>query len=199
MAIAGNMAPGDAGGAAPDVDFVVAGAGGVGSAVNGSYRQAGELEGRPMYRQVGGECVLFFRGFWKLNDTARTCVWRYSMHNATGERPPTGPWTTYGYSLEDALPAPTVTAPADGGCPASPTGGGLKVSAALRVDILAAFASLDEKKDGTVSTEDVKNLFNRLDPGAFAEEGLEGVFATVGVSDGGRLKYAEFIEFVFGL
>lgn len=207
------MASGEA---APSVDFVITGAGGVGAVVNGSYRQAGEHEGRPMYRQVGGESVLFFRGFWKLNDTTRTCVWRYSVPDATGEKPPTGPWTTYGYSLADAQPPPTVAEPSGGGggvdrgdalegsdqvAVAKAEGGadgGLKISASLRAEILEAFASLDEKSDGTVAQEDLKSLFVRLDAAAFTEEGLEGVFAAVGVSDDGRLKYADFIEFVFG-
>eukprot|EP01043_Picozoa_sp_COSAG02_P007258 COSAG02_NODE_215_length_28614_cov_43.077047_7_plen_1563_part_00 len=87
--------------------FTVSGSGK--SRCNGPYRQEGSNDGKPMYKQVGGSGLIYFSSFWKLNDETNTHGWYYSVRGSTGDEPPTGQWTTHGYSGSDADPPPTVT------------------------------------------------------------------------------------------
>jgi hypothetical protein len=53
--------------------FTVSGAGK--SECNGHYRQEGTHAGKPMYKQVGGRGLIYFAGFWKLNNTSTIGGW----------------------------------------------------------------------------------------------------------------------------
>lgn len=90
-------------------EFLVAGAGGVGFSCNGLYRRAGTYGGKPRYRKVGGEATMYFRDNWKINYRSNSDGWYYAMSGTIGDQPPTGRWTTCGYTRGDADPAPTVT------------------------------------------------------------------------------------------
>ena len=102
--------------------FQVSGAGGVGAAVNGRYVQNGVHLDRPVYAQVGGEAVIYFSDCWKINGARGYDGWLYAVESATGALPPTGRWTTFGYDIGDADPAPIVKTEASGPSSGSPSG-----------------------------------------------------------------------------
>jgi len=109
-------------------DYVVHGAGGVGSSANGCYKRVGKLHEAGMYRIVGGQAIMFLTGGeWKINIRNETTGWYYSkVMQETSEKPPAescheslppwsesmppeGVWTTLGYGKTDAEPPPTVS------------------------------------------------------------------------------------------
>jgi hypothetical protein len=97
----------------PECSFlVVTGAGGSGARCNGTYRRSPEFHEKcPVFRQVGGDSVLFRRGgLWLINYKNDFGGWYYSQKAdlACPNLPPEGKWTTKGYAVGDANPAPTV-------------------------------------------------------------------------------------------
>jgi len=92
---------------ANEFGFVVSGAGGVGEIVNGRYTERGTYNGKPIYRN-DNDMAIYFSAFWKIGCKDTACVWLYAVKDAIGPKPPTGAWTTYGYTRTDAEPAPSV-------------------------------------------------------------------------------------------
>ncbi|CAE7653324.1 traf6-b, partial [Symbiodinium sp. CCMP2456] len=92
--------------------FIVRGAGSDSrhSRVNGRYACVGIFMGKPKYKQVDGDGILYWRGFWKMTYEDNTGGWFYSYPDSDSSLPPTGTWTTHGYSHgAGALPAPEVS------------------------------------------------------------------------------------------
>ncbi|CAE7403285.1 traf6-b [Symbiodinium sp. CCMP2592] len=92
--------------------FIVGGAGSDAqhSRVNGRYACVGIFMGKPKYKQVDGEGILYWRDYWKLNYTDGARVWYYAYYpDSDSSLPPTGTWTTFAYSNRLALPAPEVS------------------------------------------------------------------------------------------
>ena len=90
----------------------VDGAGGAGSSTNGLYRIHGLCNKKVKFVQEVGTAILFYDGYWKISATEDTSTWLYSVESATGDFPPGGLWTTYGYEGdESAEPPPTVKKP----------------------------------------------------------------------------------------
>ena len=76
--------------------LVVAGAGH--SPVDGRYAQDGFREGKPKFKKVGGEFIIFFRwGMWKLGAEEDTTVWLYESSTG-GPGSPTTPTNSGGAS-----------------------------------------------------------------------------------------------------
>jgi glutamine synthetase len=98
-------------------DFIVAGAGGLGSATNGAYVAIGRFNGKLLYKKPDGSAIIYFRDKWKINDEDDTSGWLYS-HGSTGSEPPVGGWTTEGYNGGSADPPPKVQAANVNGAPA---------------------------------------------------------------------------------
>lgn len=89
--------------------LAVAGAGGKGKCTNGRYERAGTMDGRPLYKQIGGDAVIYCSECWKITPKGDTRGWFYSAPSgAHGPEPPLGKWTTDGYDLGGADPPPTV-------------------------------------------------------------------------------------------
>jgi hypothetical protein len=89
----------------PD-NIEVHGAGGaMGSRLNGFYRRCGTFKGRPKYRQITGEAIVYFQKRWKINGQDDVTSWVYSVPSYE-PCPPPGLWTTEGYDDGDADPAP---------------------------------------------------------------------------------------------
>lgn len=87
-------------------DFLVVGVAGKGEAVNGHYRLVGTYNERPKYQNSRG-AIIYFDGYWKINDTSDTLAWRFMVKSATGPEPPTGEWSPHGYICSSSTP-PTV-------------------------------------------------------------------------------------------
>jgi len=88
----------------PPPFFVVRGAGL--SSVNGRYAHVGSHGGRPKYRKVDGEAILFFEaGVWRLNTEENTNQRCYDGVDRTAAFPPSD-WETID---RDDHPAPTVS------------------------------------------------------------------------------------------
>jgi len=66
----------------------VSGADGAGLRMNGIYARFGSSGGRPKYHQLGGACLLFFEGTWKITAVGAS----YASASATGQLPPMGTW-----------------------------------------------------------------------------------------------------------
>lgn len=90
--------------------FIVQGAGGVGSSCNGTFAAVGHHNGKALYKKVGGEAIVYFAGGWKMNNNPDTRGWYYSVLDAEGARPPMGKWTLDGYDSTDAQPTPVLLA-----------------------------------------------------------------------------------------
>ncbi|CAE7567909.1 traf6-b [Symbiodinium natans] len=88
--------------------FIVSGAGGVGASVNGVYSCVGTLNGKSKYQLQDGRAILYYHDFWKINYRDDESGWYYSHPDEKSESPPLGEWTTEGYFLGNAEPAPTV-------------------------------------------------------------------------------------------
>lgn len=89
--------------------YVVSGAGGVGSCVNGVYVCVGVLNGKPKYQLQNGRAILYFQDLWKINYRDDESGWYYAHPDDKSETPPSGEWTTEGYFLGNAEPPPSVT------------------------------------------------------------------------------------------
>jgi len=86
-------------------------AGGVGSKMNGIYRESGQMHnGKKVWKQVipKGESIIYFNQYWKMNTSDNKGGWWYCVSDATGLNPPPGKWTSEGYSGTDAEPPPVV-------------------------------------------------------------------------------------------
>lgn len=93
-----------------DCVFQVSGAGGKGSVVDGQYKHFGSMEGKPMYKQVGGDGILYCFEFWKITPKGDTTGWFYAAPSSGNEpEPPSGMWTTEGYNGGNVDPPPVVT------------------------------------------------------------------------------------------
>jgi len=92
--------------------YYVRGARGRGDLTNGCYKKLGVENGKPAYRQANGEAIIYFDGIWKLRGSAAATEWIFAVRGSRGAKPPTGPWSTYGYSEGDAEP-PTLAADTD--------------------------------------------------------------------------------------
>ena len=90
--------------------FVVAGGGR--TARDGRYVQVGgeTNEGRAVYSQQNGPGKIYFQSSrWRVTGNNGIGGWWYSSPESTDQEPPTGQWTTQGYTGEGAEPAPTVS------------------------------------------------------------------------------------------
>eukprot|EP00929_Paragymnodinium_shiwhaense_P042994 TRINITY_DN22165_c0_g1_i1.p1 TRINITY_DN22165_c0_g1~~TRINITY_DN22165_c0_g1_i1.p1 ORF type:complete len:870 (+),score=189.21 TRINITY_DN22165_c0_g1_i1:58-2667(+) len=98
------------------IEFMVAGAGGKGAAVNGHYRKVGKVNDKPKYQKVGGHAIIYFDEFWKMFTKDDVNGWFYAVEPEDdedfepSEEPPTGYglWSNYGYTGGDAHPYPFV-------------------------------------------------------------------------------------------
>lgn len=62
-----------------------------------------------MYKQIGGDAVIYCRDCWKITPKGDTRGWFYAAPaGAHGPEPPLGKWTTDGYDLGGADPPPIV-------------------------------------------------------------------------------------------
>jgi hypothetical protein len=92
-------------------DYIVSGAGGKGSSVNGCYKIVGMYNGKPKFKKVDGRAIIFFSRFWKINHCNNTGGWFYSINETAHAEPPVGTWTLHGYNSTDANPPPRVRRP----------------------------------------------------------------------------------------
>ncbi|CAE7662322.1 Ufd4 [Symbiodinium pilosum] len=90
---------------------LVQGAGGVGDSCNGRYHIEGCFNGKPKFKKQGGSAIMYYAGRWKINHQDSTTGWYYCYPDCDVPTPPTGHWSTQGYSNGDADPAPTVQLP----------------------------------------------------------------------------------------
>jgi len=74
--------------------FAVSGATGTGRAVNGRYTQVGEHNDYPKYKNRRG-AIIFFDGYWKMNERDNVLAWRYSVKGELGPQPPAGEWAAH--------------------------------------------------------------------------------------------------------
>lgn len=102
--------------------LTVSGAGGQGSACNGSYQVEGRLDGYPKYRNIQNSSIVIFKegefGNWRIRDGYQADEQQQSQYCCTGtdqyicsgssdmEKPPASDWTTY---RNDNEPVPSVT------------------------------------------------------------------------------------------
>eukprot|EP00427_Karlodinium_veneficum_P004298 CAMPEP_0169171638 /NCGR_PEP_ID=MMETSP1015-20121227/62850_1 /TAXON_ID=342587 /ORGANISM="Karlodinium micrum, Strain CCMP2283" /LENGTH=186 /DNA_ID=CAMNT_0009244905 /DNA_START=81 /DNA_END=641 /DNA_ORIENTATION=- len=89
------------------VILIVEGAGGIGASMNGRYMQNGTHFGRPKFKQVDGDAIVYFDGHWKMNDVDSTAEWYYEAPD--GPRPPAGTWAMHECRVGDATPPPSVS------------------------------------------------------------------------------------------
>lgn len=89
-------------------DFSVSGAGGKGSGVNGNYVAVDMFKSKPKFKLVGGEAIMYFHEYWKLNDKDDVRGWYYAVAGSRQVEPPTGAWTLHGYGGTDTAPPPVV-------------------------------------------------------------------------------------------
>jgi hypothetical protein len=97
----------------------IQGAGGAGKVANGKYEHVGFFRGRPKFKQVHGECIIFCDSCWRINVKDDETGWIYSGAGSgwiysgagSGYWPPLGRWTTDGYDGGDAEPAPLLSMP----------------------------------------------------------------------------------------
>jgi hypothetical protein len=93
----------------PEEDvMVVEGAGGVGQAVNGTYRVCGLHRSCLKFKKVNGSSILYWNEKWRLNNVDDTRGWYYTGPRCEPSQrlPPEGTWNTEGYDHRDAEPAP---------------------------------------------------------------------------------------------
>jgi len=90
---------------AADVEVLaVSGVVGSGRAVNGRYVEVGVHNDRPKYRNRGG-AIVFFDGYWKMNDRDDVLAWRFAVKDGVAApRPPAGAWAAH-WSLGKDQPA----------------------------------------------------------------------------------------------
>jgi hypothetical protein len=94
----------------PDVPLqaIVSGAGGRGARLNGAYWPDGEENGKPLYRQVDGNGVLYAGpdNTWRLSPGSLG-GWFYRV-SSQSPTPPTSGWTTDGFNGKDVSGTPTI-------------------------------------------------------------------------------------------
>ncbi len=91
----------------------VEGAGGRGSACNGSYKVCGKHNGKPLYIMEGGgnenSPKIYFSGYWKISVSGSTSGWIYGVDSAAGRGPfPPTVWSDDGYGDSDNRPFPSL-------------------------------------------------------------------------------------------
>jgi len=87
-------------------EYIVDGAGA--RSANGCYLRNGVFNGRPKYSQVSGGGTIYWNTGRKINYRDDTTGWYYFAASDTF-LPPVGTWTTDGYPLGNASPAPRLT------------------------------------------------------------------------------------------
>lgn len=89
---------------------VVEGAGGVAAPVNGIFRFHGLHQHHSRFHQEGGQAIIYWDTAWRINYRHDTGGWYYCVDDPEGalELPPTGTWTTEGYTAGNADPPPLV-------------------------------------------------------------------------------------------
>ena len=60
--------------------------------------------GRPLFKKVGGDAIIFFAGFWKINHTDAFGGWVFGRSDAKGPRPPRGAWRHDGFPIQSWHP-----------------------------------------------------------------------------------------------
>ena len=70
------------------------------SECNGSYTEVRRLSDRPLYRKVGGDAIIYFRDYWKMNTVDAVGGWFFDVKGAKGPLPPMGAWEQSGYPSE---------------------------------------------------------------------------------------------------
>jgi len=86
---------------------VLAVSGVMGSArtVNGRYVEAGLHNEKPKYKNSSG-AIIFFDGYWKMNDRDDVLAWYFSVKDGgAGPLPPAGPWAAHWSVGKDQPPA----------------------------------------------------------------------------------------------
>ncbi|CAE7853498.1 traf6-b, partial [Symbiodinium necroappetens] len=78
-----------------DGDYTVSGAGGEGSWCNGEYRYARRNDGKPLFQQIGGECIIYHLQQWRItyeNQTGNAFVASWYYIAPGFPEPPLGKW-----------------------------------------------------------------------------------------------------------
>ena len=75
-----------------------------GEKCNGRYAAVRVLNGKPLFKKVGGEAIVFFAGFWKLNHTDAFGGWVFGRSDAKGPLPPDGAWRHDGFPVQSWHP-----------------------------------------------------------------------------------------------
>lgn len=82
---------------------------------NGEYVRSRVLNGKSVFKKVGGEAILYYSRFWKLNYTDATGAWCYGLKQQRSEtslEPPEGVWRCDGCPPQSWDTNVDVTAPA---------------------------------------------------------------------------------------
>lgn len=97
------------------VAIVVDGAGGVGSSTNGEYAAFCTYEGKPMFKKIDGDAIIYFDENWKINFQGDVAGWYYQAPSGSlgwygdEDLPPACTWTLDGYEHADADPPPAIS------------------------------------------------------------------------------------------
>ncbi|CAE6915871.1 nphp3 [Symbiodinium sp. CCMP2592] len=78
-----------------DGDYIVSGAGGEGSWCNGEYSYARRNDGKPLFQQIGGECIIYHMNQWKItyeNQTGNAYMGSWYYIAPGFPEPPLGKW-----------------------------------------------------------------------------------------------------------
>ena len=67
---------------------------------NGNYTEVRQFSDRPLYRKVGGDAIIYFRDYWKMNAVDAVGGWYFDVKAANGPLPPMGVWGQSGYPKE---------------------------------------------------------------------------------------------------
>lgn len=147
-----------------DCVFQVSGAGGKGSIANGQYKHSGSMEGKPMYKQIGGEGILYCFELWKITPKGDTTGWFYAAPSGgNGPEPPSGMWTTDGYNGGSADPPPIIT----------------------KLDRVSAAVANGGRR--AVRLGPAKRLAKSVEA-AHHKAGREGLKSSIGAGDGGEVR-----------